>query len=133
MGCGSFLQWLLFCPFYGDGDELRQQRDQPVRAAGDPPNPEYSAPLHRRRESRAARPAHIHSRSFLPKKTSTLFLFAEGEKALPKVVKDDEEVHGLKYRMAVVPETLNCEPIFAADTISRNALIILTIRRLVER
>ena len=43
-----------------------------------------------------------------------------------------KETH-LKYRIAVAPETLNCVPIFEADTVSRNAVMISATRRLVER
>lgn len=39
----------------------------------------------------------------------------------------------LKYRIAVAPETLNCVPIFEADTVSWNAVMILATSRLVER
>ena len=36
-------------------------------------------------------------------------------------------------RIAVAPETLNCVPIFEADTVSWNAVMILATSRLVER
>ena len=39
----------------------------------------------------------------------------------------------VRIRIAVAPETLNCVPIFEADTVSRNAVMISATSRLVER